>query len=81
MLKILNFKTMIKNVELSQDLQKRLLSISQELGCKEDELIKEAIINYLEDFEDVKNAQDRLANLPEQYLTLEEVERELGLAD
>jgi predicted DNA-binding protein len=72
---------MIKNLELSQDIQKRLSTISQQIGRKEDELIKEAIINYLEDFEDLKDVQERLADLPEKYLTLEQVEQELDLAD
>jgi len=63
---------MIKNIELSQDIEKRLFIIAQQIGRKEDELIQEAIINYLEDLEDIKDVQDRLVNLPEQYLTLEE---------
>ena len=72
---------MIKNINLSQDIQKRLLAISQQIGREEDELIKEAIINYLEDYEDIKDAQERITNLPNRYLSLEEVENELDLAD
>jgi RHH-type rel operon transcriptional repressor/antitoxin RelB len=72
---------MIKNVNLSPEIESRLSVISQQIGLGEDELILEAIINYLEDFEDIKDAQERLSNPPEHYLSLEEVEKELGLAD
>lgn len=68
---------MIKNINLSQDIEKRLFTISQEMGRKEDDLIEEAIITYLEDFEDIKDAQERLSNPPDRYFTLEEVEEEL----
>jgi RHH-type rel operon transcriptional repressor/antitoxin RelB len=72
---------MIKSINLSQDIQKRLLALSQEVGRQEDELIQEAIILYLEDCEDLKDAQERRANLPDRYYSLEEVEQELGLGD
>ncbi len=72
---------MIKSINLSQDIQKRLLALSQEVGRKEDELIQEAIVRYLEDCEDIKDAQERRTNLPDRYYSLEEVEQELGLAD
>ena len=47
---------MINNIELSQDIQKRLFTISQRIGRKKDELIQETIINYLENLEDIKEA-------------------------
>jgi RHH-type rel operon transcriptional repressor/antitoxin RelB len=72
---------MIKNVHLSPEIESRLSVISQQIGLGEDELILEAIINYLEDFEDMKDAKERLSNPPEHYLSLEEVEKELDLAD
>ncbi|GEM_PF-3346438 len=72
---------MIKNINLSQDIHTRLFAISRQVGRKEDDLIEEAIITYLEDFEDIKDAQERLFNPPDRYLTLEEVEEELGLAN
>jgi RHH-type rel operon transcriptional repressor/antitoxin RelB len=57
------------------------MTISQQIGRTETELIEEAILNYLEDLEDIQEAQNRLGNPPERYLTLEEVEQELGLAN
>ncbi len=69
------------NLNLSPDLENRLFVLAQQVGRKQDELIQEAIINYLEDFEDLKDANQRLSNPPDRYLTLEEVEQELGLED
>jgi RHH-type rel operon transcriptional repressor/antitoxin RelB len=57
------------------------MTISQQIGRTETELIEEGILNYLEDLEDIQEAQNRLENPPERYLTLEEVEQELGLAN
>ncbi|MEA5536753.1 CopG family transcriptional regulator [Crocosphaera sp. XPORK-15E] len=70
---------MMKNINLSPEIESRLSIISQKIGLGEDELIVEAIINYSEDFEDIKDAQERLLNPPDHYLSLEEVEKELSL--
>jgi len=72
---------MIKAINLTESIEERLLAICQQIGCKENELIEEAVLNYLEDFEDIQDANDRLSNRPENYLTLAEVEQELGLAN
>ena len=72
---------MIKAINLTESIQERLLAICQQMGCQENELIEEAVLNYLEDFEDIQDANDRLSNRPENYLTLAEVEQELGLAN
>ena len=68
-------------INLSNGIHSRLMAISQQIGRTESELIEEAILNYLEDLEDLQEAQNRLGNSPERYLTLEEVEQELGLAN
>ena len=68
-------------INLSNGIHSRLMAISQQIGRTESELIEEAILNYLEDLEDMQDAQNRLGNPPERYLTLEEVEQELGLAN
>ena len=72
---------MSTTINLSNGIYSRLMAISQQIGRTETELIEEAIINYLEDLEDIQSAQNRLVNPPERYLTLEEVEQELGLAN
>jgi RHH-type rel operon transcriptional repressor/antitoxin RelB len=72
---------MSTTINLSNGIHSRLMTISQQIGRTETELIEEAILNYLEDLEDIQEAQNRLLNPPECYLTLEEVEQELGLAN
>jgi len=68
------------NLTLSPQLENRLSILAQELGKQEAELIEEALINYLEDLEDIRDAEYRLDN-PESYVTLDELEKSLELAD
>lgn len=72
---------MVLSINLSPEIESKLFLISQKIGIKEDELIQDAIINYLEEFEDINDAQERLSNPPNSYLNLEEVEKDLDLAD
>ena len=72
---------MTKTINLAENIEERLLAICQQIGREENELIEEAILNYLEDLEDSRDAQERLANRPERYFTLAEVEQELGLTN
>ena len=72
---------MIKTINLAENIEERLLAICQQIGREENELIKETILNYLEDLEDSRDAQERLSNRPERYFTLAEVEQKLGLAN
>lgn len=69
------------NLSLSPQLENRLSILAQELGKKESELIEEALINYMEDLEDIKDAKERLQSPLESYLTIEEMEKRLELAD
>lgn len=39
------------------------------------------IINYLEDLEDIRDAEERLNDSLDSYLTIEEMEKKLGLED
>ena len=71
----------MKTINLSPEIELKLTNLSVEMGKTEDKLIEEALISYLEDLEDIKDAEERLENPPSRYLTLEEVEKELGLAD
>jgi RHH-type rel operon transcriptional repressor/antitoxin RelB len=68
------------NLSLSPQLENRLSILAQELGKKENELIEEALISYLEDLEDIKDAEYRLSN-PDSYLTIDELEKSLELED
>ncbi len=69
------------NLSLSPQLENRLSILAQKLGKKEVELIEEALINYMEDLEDIKDAKERLQYPLESYLTIEEMEKSLGLED
>lgn len=69
------------NLSLSPQLENRLSILAQELGKQEAELIEEALINYMEDLEDMKDAKERLQDSLESYLTREEMEKRLGLED
>jgi RHH-type rel operon transcriptional repressor/antitoxin RelB len=66
------------NLSLSPQTENRLLTLAQQLGKNENELIEEAVINYLEELEDIKEAEYRLDN-PESYLTLEQLEKNLNV--
>lgn len=68
------------NLTISPHLENRLSILAQKLGKQENELIEEALINYLEDLEDIKDAEYRLDN-PQSYLTLDELEKSLELED
>lgn len=67
-------------VNLSPNIESRYRILAMELGKKEDDLLQEAIISYLEDLEDMRDGQYRLDN-PESYLTLDEWEKSLELED
>ena len=70
---------MIHNLSLPKEIQHSLGILSKKLGREEDDLVREAVIRYLEDLEDILDAEERLSNPPERYFTLKEVEQELGL--
>ncbi|MGY6531023.1 MAG: type II toxin-antitoxin system RelB family antitoxin [Cyanobacterium sp.] len=63
---------------LSPNIENRYKILAMELGKKEDDLLQEAIICYLEDLEDIRDAENRLSN-PESYITIEELEQNLDL--
>ena len=65
---------MSTTIDWSSGLYSRLFALARQVGRTENDLLEEAILNYLEDFEDIQEAQERLANPPALYLTLEEVE-------
>ncbi|BAQ60581.1 hypothetical protein GM3708_987 [Geminocystis sp. NIES-3708] len=49
-------------LNLSRQVENRLSILAHELGEKEEELLQDAIINYLEDLEDIKDTKYRLDN-------------------
>lgn len=65
-------------VNLPPNIESRYQVLAMELGKKQDDLLQEAIISYLEDLEDIRDAEYRLNN-PQSYLTIDELEKSLEL--
>ena len=71
-------------IRLPSDIEERLERLAKATGRTKTYYAREAILEHLDDLEDLYLAEQRLidhrAGRPQTY-TLEEVERELGLAD
>ncbi|MBK1718519.1 CopG family transcriptional regulator [Thiocystis violacea] len=69
-------------VQIPPALEERLTVVAKAAGRRPDECVIEAVLDYLEDLEDVRLAEERLINLREgrsSTLTLEEVMRDYGM--
>ena len=66
-------------IRLSPDIEKRLDELSKKTGRTKTSYAREAIIEHIDDLEGYYLAVDRL-NSPGRQWTMEEVEKELGLA-
>ena len=69
------------NLTLSSQIEKRLQLMADSLGKDKNQLVEDALISYLEDLEDIQDAQESLNDPKESYLTIEEMEKRLGLED
>lgn len=67
-------------IRLPEAIEKRLASLAAETGRTKTTLAREAILEYIDDLEDLYLAESR-ARLNRKAIPLDEVERELGLAD
>ena len=65
-------------IRLPELIEKRLNLLAQETGRTKSTLAREAILEYIDDLEDFYLAEAR-ARLNRNSISLEEVERELGL--
>jgi RHH-type rel operon transcriptional repressor/antitoxin RelB len=71
-------------VRLPSDIEKRLAELARATGRTKTFYIREAILEYLDDLEDIYLAEKRLGNYyagKSQASSIGEVERELGLVD
>jgi RHH-type rel operon transcriptional repressor/antitoxin RelB len=71
-------------VLLPDDAVVRIAALAAEAGRSPDAFLTDAILEYLEDIEDVAQAEARLNDLHAGKVkthTLDDVERDLGLAD
>lgn len=66
-------------IRLSPDVEKRLDELSKKTGRTKTYYAREAIVEHIDDMEDFHLAAERLEH-PGKRWTLEEVEKELGLA-
>ena len=71
-------------VQLPPDIETRLDALAKRTGHAKSFFVREAILEHLDDLEDLYLAEQRLEDIRagrSRTLTLEEVERDLGLAD
>lgn len=72
------------SIRLPQEVENRLGNLSQITGRTKAYYVKEALLAHLDDIEDAYIAEKRLEDLRagrSRTYTIEEVERDLGLAD
>jgi RHH-type rel operon transcriptional repressor/antitoxin RelB len=72
------------SVVLPEELAARLQALAKESGRSESSYVLEAVSEYIGDFEDIQIAEQRLADIRSgrsKTITLDELERNLGLAD
>jgi RHH-type rel operon transcriptional repressor/antitoxin RelB len=72
-------KTMLA-IRLPEDIDQRLESLAKRTGRTKTWFAREAILRHLEDMEDTYIAIERVEN-PGKRLTMEEVEKALGVED
>lgn len=71
-------------VRLPEEIEQRLDALAKATGRSKSYYVREAILEYLDDLEDLYLAEQRLIELRagrSRTYTLEELERDLGLAD
>ena len=68
------------SLRLSNDVESRLNQLAETTGRTKTFYAKEAILKYLDDMEDTYIAINRLET-PSKRISLEDVEKELGLDD
>lgn len=71
-------KSTMMGIRLPEEIDQRLAVLAKRTGRTKTYYAREAILRYIEDFEDVYIALERLEN-PGPRMSMEEVKRELGL--
>jgi len=67
-------------IRLPEAIEERLATLASETGRTKTALVREAVVEYIDDLEDLYLAESR-ARLGRKTIPLAEVERELGPAD
>jgi len=71
-------------IRLPDDIELRLANLAKKTGRTKTFYAREAILEYLDDLEDLYLAEKRLSNIQKgktKTIKLDQLERELGLAD
>lgn len=71
-------------IRLPEDIELRLNNLAKKTGRTKTFYVREAILEYLDDLEDLYLAEKRLSNIKNgktKTIKLDQLERELGLAD
>jgi len=71
-------------IRLPEDIEKRLDALAKETGRTKTYYVREAILEHLDDLEDIYLAEQRLADIQAgrvRTIPLEEVMKEYGLVD
>ena len=66
------------SIQIQPDIEQRLHKIARQTGQSEGDLVQFALLEYLDEQEDIAVAEDRVKN-PGKLYTAEETKRELGL--
>jgi len=69
----------ILNIRLDDELADRLDSLAKKTHRPKSFYVRDMIVHYLEDYEDACLAMDRLNKKNARYLTMEEVEKKIGV--
>ena len=67
---------------LGPDQEAHLLKICEEMGRSPEDFVREAVLRFMEDYEDGRDAEEALKEAEAtRFYTSEELRRELGLDD
>ena len=67
-------------VQITAEIESRIDALADRTGESRDDLVREALLAYLEDMDDVAIAREHLIH-PDETLSLQEMKKNLGLDD
>ena len=67
-------------VQITAEIESRIDALADRTGESRDDLVREALLAYLEDMDDVAIAREHLIH-PDDTLSLQEMKKNLGLDD
>jgi predicted DNA-binding protein len=67
------------SLRVSDDLAREIADLSSEASRPKSFVIRQAIMQYIEDYQDYRDAKKRLQENDEEYVCLEEMKARLGV--